>query len=213
MKFSPSWNFSSMLKQYIYAPTLTQPFKGDKESRTLQHVWSSSKKALHKFLIFDEPQSLHSQSCWIMQTDDNCHHRVSATHVSSFILARSLRTTCKLCGTDLLRCSLLSFCVRTKLRHDLALKLHESSDVPVDDRAVPASLVVTISGMLVWSCNECLLIFMRLRYGIYSDFCFYCFHIYTYTFGAAVRVYAFFPSFYNFSTFMRLPCFWRDGSD
>jgi hypothetical protein len=114
---------------------------------------------------------------------------VAHTLVAS--LGESCWTTCKLCGTDLLRCSLLSFCVRTKLRHDFALKLHESSDVPVDDRAVPASLVVTISGMLVWSCNECLLIFMRLRYGIYSDFSFYCFHIYTYTFGNVVRVYAF----------------------
>lgn len=79
--------------------------------------------------------------------------------------------TCRLYGTDLLRCSLFSFCWREKLRHDFALKLlHESSDVPVDERAAPASFVVTISGMLVWSCNEFLLIFTRLKYGIYSDF-------------------------------------------
>lgn len=83
----------------------------------------------------------------------------------------TVRNTCKLWGTDLLRwLSLFNFCGRTKLRHDFALKLHESRLVPVDERAVPPSFVVTINGMLVWSCKELLLIFMRLRYGIYSVF-------------------------------------------
>lgn len=112
----------------------------------------------------------------------------------------SSTSTCKLYGTDLFRCSLLSFCGRTKLRHDFALRLTESSDVPVDDRAVPASLVVTISGMLVWSCNECLLIFMRLRYGIYSDFCCYFFHIYTCTLSLW--------DFVSLSSFLELLCFY-----
>lgn len=90
----------------------------------------------------------------------------------------SIKSTCRLYGTDLLRCSLLSFCWRTKLRHDFALMLHESSDEPVDERpeprAEPESFVVTISGIFVWSCNECRLIFMRFKYGIYSDFYAFC---------------------------------------
>jgi hypothetical protein len=90
-----------------------------------------------------------------------CPRRKLSEHASS---------TCKLCGTDLSRCSLFNFCCRPKLRHDFALKLHESSDEPVDERAVPVSFVVTISGMFVWSCNECRLILMRFRYGIKSAF-------------------------------------------
>lgn len=42
--------------------------------------------------------------------------------------------------------------------------------MPVDERADPASFVVTINGILVWSCKECRLIFKRFKYGIYSDF-------------------------------------------
>lgn len=118
--------------------------------------------------------------------------------------------TCRLYGTDLLRCSLPSFCWREKLRHDFALKLHESSDVPVDERAVPASFVVTISGMLVWSCNEFLLIFTRLRYGIYSDF--YGCHSHTHS--------KLFPRFYYcsrwwiyFIAWRRLTCFQANPRD
>lgn len=33
---------------------------------------------------------------------------------------------------------------------------------------MPPSFVVTMSGMFVWSCNECRLILMRFRYGIKS---------------------------------------------
>lgn len=92
--------------------------------------------------------------------------------------------TCKLCGTDLLRCSLFNLVGRTKLRHDFALKLHESKLVPIDDRTVPVSLsfVVTINGIFVWSCNEFLLIFTKFMYGINSNWIvqFYRFQLCTY---------------------------------
>lgn len=103
---------------------------------------------------------------WWLPLSDEIEMNDSLTHsTASYTLS-----TCKLCGTDLLRCSLFNFCERTKLRQDFALKLHESSEVWVDDRVVPASLVVTINGMFVWSCNECRLIFIRFKYGIYSRF-------------------------------------------
>jgi hypothetical protein len=148
----------------------------------------NKKTFMHEFFIW-----LWSRSfipiLWIMQMNDNFHvewdirNETQTNHVASLISSHRTigkyavnSSTCRLYGTDLfLWCSLLSFGGREKLRHDFALKLHESSDVPVDDRAVPVSFVVTISGILVWSCNEFLLIFMRLRYGIYSAF--YCFHI------------------------------------
>lgn len=65
--------------------------------------------------------------------------------------------TCRLCGTDRFLCSalILLFGWRPKLRHDFVLNV-ESRLLAVDELGLwPASLVVTINGIFVWSlCDD-----------------------------------------------------------
>lgn len=71
--------------------------------------------------------------------------------------------TCKLCGTDLLRCSLFNFVCRTKLRHDFALKLESRLDAVDVCGSPPISFVVIINGTFVeYEYVENLLILMLI---------------------------------------------------